>query len=144
MKSKSVAFVLGLLDSENEGAMVLPKSRHQWSEWSEVKSVKHFIIVTYECYCGVCGSIVYIFVLKVFVLYQSSFVLLQSILSYYYYYPPYVFYCFICYACCFVSSVICIVSISTYVYSYYCPCLFVCKCKDQCHRVGTQQQYINK
>jgi len=29
MKSKSVSFVLGLLGSENEGAMVLPKHRHQ-------------------------------------------------------------------------------------------------------------------
>jgi hypothetical protein len=37
MKSKSASLVIGLLDSENEGAMVLAKRRQQWSEmkWSE-------------------------------------------------------------------------------------------------------------
>ena len=45
----------------------------------------HYSYVWVLLYCTVCASTVCMFVLKVFVLYQSSFVMLQSILSYYYY-----------------------------------------------------------
>jgi len=51
----------------------------------------------------------------------------------------FLFYCFVCFAPCFVCSVNLIVSPSV----YYCYLPFVYKCKGHCHRVETQKHKIN-
>ena len=76
--------------------------------------VMYLFISTYECYCTVCGSIVCIFVFKLFFLGLSSFLMLQ--LNFYY---PFCFrFKFCIFAFHFVCSVICIVS--PYLHVYYC------------------------
>jgi hypothetical protein len=63
----------------------------KWSKWMRsvvkwmrsavkvfVEWVYHVFIVMNECYCIVCGSFVWVFALKLFVLCHSPFVMLQS------------------------------------------------------------------
>ena len=50
MKSKSASFVLWLFDSENEGPMVVPKRRQQWSEVSEAFHYSYVWVLLYSMY----------------------------------------------------------------------------------------------
>ena len=71
----------------------------------------------YECYCTLRGCIVPIIVLKLFVLYHSSFVLLSSIFIAI---ILFIFYYLICLVFYLVRTVNCIVS------SYYISALAFC------------------